>query len=106
MGRISSLISRLATTLKRLWTKAGFGAEGRAFQVHRFKWVTPGKLAFNFASPVGLPGGFGVGLDLGMGIEDVASDSDKDRDYVLDGAYEDLTGPSARPIQDIIDSLE
>lgn len=134
LGRISSIIARLATMLTRLaaqlrkvaeflktysrmmrelrkakkayspWKKALYSKEGLAFQANKLKWVMPGKLAINAVSPVGIPGVVGVGLDAGMGIHDLASDGDKDRNYVMDGTYRDITGRFSRPIQDIIDS--
>ena len=135
LARISKIISRLATVLARLagylkkaaeflrtyskmmlelrkakkayapWKAALYSKEGLAFQLNKLKWVFPGKLAFNLASPVGIPGVAGVGLDVVMGFQDVESDGDKDRNYLMDGTYKDITSKFANPIQDVIDSF-
>lgn len=136
LGRIGSIMTRLATMLTRLaaqlkkvaeflktysrmmrelrkakkayapWKKALYSKEGLTFQATKLKWVMPGKLAINAVSPVGIPGVVGVGLDAGMGIHDLASDGDKDRNYLVDGTYRDIMGRFARPFQDIIDSTQ
>ncbi|GIJ49466.1 hypothetical protein Val02_63520 [Virgisporangium aliadipatigenens] len=80
-----------------LYTRAGFN-----FQVQKFLWMLPGKLVINAASPVNLPGLGGAALDAGVGFRDIG-DGTKDRNYVVDGTYEDVTGEYTRPIQDLID---
>jgi WXG100 family type VII secretion target len=87
----------------RIWSANGRSAAGRAFwQEYATKVVAP-KMAFNFASPVNLPGKFGAGLDTVMGVHDI-SDGTKDRNYVKDGTYREDLGPYTRGVQDLLDA--
>nr|MDT0662823.1 WXG100 family type VII secretion target [Micromonospora sp. DSM 115978] len=59
----------------------------------------------NMLSPVNIPGKVGAFTDGVIGAWDLTSDGRKDRNYVLDGTYQDDLGPNGRWFQDLIDAL-
>ena len=88
----------------KLVSRNGWTAEGRAFQLERFKMLFPGKLAINVASPVNIPGVGGALLDTAVGLHDV-SDGTKDRNYLLDGTYREDLGPYTKGVQNVFDAI-
>lgn len=134
VGRMCKIVARFAETLTRLaaklqkaaqylrkyaddvmriraekkkypiWNKAGWTAEGRAFQIEKFKTIFPGKFVINQLSPVNIPGFGGALLDTGVGLHDI-SDGKKDRNYLVDGTYKEDLGPYTKGVQNVFDSL-
>lgn len=111
IGKVAELLMKYAAKMKQLfvmkrqfspWKKALYSRAGLNFQVEKFLWSLPGKLVINGASPVNIPGLGGTVLDGVVGYNDL-KDGRKDRNYVHDGTYSDVTGRYARPIQDLID---
>ncbi|MFI0791688.1 WXG100 family type VII secretion target [Micromonospora rubida] len=95
---------RKAKKAHRAWNSTGWSAEGRAFQIERFKTLFPGKLAINVASPVNVNGLFGALLDTGTGFDDI-SDGTKDRNYLHDGTYREDLGPYTTGVQNVFDTI-
>jgi hypothetical protein len=111
IGKVAELLMKYASKMKQLFAmkrqfspfkKAMYSRAGLNFQMEKFLWSLPGKLAINLASPINIPGLGGATLDAVVGYNDL-KDGHKDRNYVHDGTYKDVTGRYARPIQDLID---
>lgn len=88
----------------KLLSRGGWTAEGRAFQIEKFKTLFPGKFVINQVSPVNIPGFGGALLDTGMGLHDI-SDGRKDRNYLVDGTYREDLGPYTKGVQNVFDSI-
>ncbi|MFG1867568.1 WXG100 family type VII secretion target [Micromonospora arborensis] len=95
---------RKAKKAYKVWNKSGWTAEGRAFQIEKFKTLFPGKFLINHTSPVNIPGIGGALLDTGVGLHDI-SDGTKDRNYLVDGTYKEDLGPYTKGVQNVFDSI-
>ncbi|MEV0562955.1 WXG100 family type VII secretion target [Dactylosporangium sp. NPDC050588] len=111
IGKVAELLMKYAAKMKKLfamkrqfspWKKALYSRAGLNFQVEKFLVSLPGKLAINAASPINIPGLGGTVLDGVVGYNDL-QDGKKDRNYVHDGTYKDVTGRYVKPVQDLID---
>lgn len=111
IAKVAELLLKYASKMKTFfktkrqyspWKKAMYTQAGKNFHIQKFLWSLPGKLAINAASPINIPGLGGTLLDAGVGLQD-QRDGHKDRNYVHDGTYKDVTGRYTRPVQDLID---
>ncbi|NES13338.1 MULTISPECIES: WXG100 family type VII secretion target [Micromonospora] len=95
---------RKAKKAYRAWNKSGYTREALQFKLKRTALLFPGKYAINKVSPVNVPGIGGALLDTGVGMYDV-SDGHKDRNYLVDGTYQEDLGPYTRGVQNVFDSI-